>query len=138
MGVRIDVTYAGDLECRAVHAPSGNNLSTDAPLDNGGKAQSFSPTDLLATSLAACMLTVMGIAIRSEKMPVKAMTSSVIKDMASNPRRVSKLTLQIEVTCLNPILDQQKKLLEEKAWQCPVKQSIHPDIEVGVSFIYTT
>lgn len=131
--VPITVTYEGDLHCTAVHGPSGAALATDAPTDNHGKGESFSPTDLVATALGTCMLTVMGIAARTHQIDISGTTARVEKDMASGlPRRISKLDVHIHVPRDVSAEDQQR--LEAAALTCPVHQSLHPDTLMPIRF----
>ncbi len=133
--VRIDVAYRGELRCEAKHAPSGATLLTDAPVDNHGKGQSFSPTDLVATALGACMMTVMGIVAQRHGIDLNGSTVVVEKHMVADPiRRIGKLPCVITIkTALTP---EQKKLLETAAHTCPVHKSLHPDVEKPVQFVY--
>lgn len=133
--VRIDVAYRGELRCEAKHAPSGATLLTDAPVDNHGKGQSFSPTDLVATALGACMMTVMGIVAQRHGIDLTGSTVVVEKHMVADPiRRIGKLPCVITIkTALTP---EQKKLLETAAHTCPVHKSLHSDVEKPVQFVY--
>ena len=133
--VTIQVEYQGDLHCRAVHGPSRAELSTDAPTDNQGRGESFSPTDLVATALGTCMLTVMGILARTLKIDIAGATATVEKEMTSTaPRRIQSLKVRIHVPhSLSPD-DQQK--LERAAHTCPVHKSLHPDIHAPVEFVW--
>ncbi len=126
------VTYLGDLRTENLHVKSGNTYVTDAPTDNNGKGQAFSPTDTVATGLANCMLTVMGIKARQMKVDLKGTTAEVTKTMASDPRRIAK----VEVVINLPISadDKTKKILEHTARTCPVIYSLHDDIQKVVSF----
>ena len=130
--VKIDVTYDGNLRCTATHGPSGKQLITDAPVDNMGKGESFSPTDLLATSMLTCIMTIVAIRADSKKIDVSGMTGSVGKTMASGPRRVSKLEVVVN---LPSGLD-----MEDRAWlitegcNCPVCVSVSESMEVDVTF----
>ena len=130
--VKIDVTYDGNLRCTATHCPSGKQLITDAPVDNMGKGESFSPTDLLATSMLTCIMTIVAIRADSKKIDVSGMTGSVEKTMASGPRRVAKLEI---VVILPSGLD-----IEDRAWlitegcNCPVCVSVSESMEVDVTF----
>lgn len=130
--VRIDATYDGNLRCTATHEPSGKQLITDAPLDNMGKGESFSPTDLLATSMLTCIMTIVAIRADSKKIDVSVMTGSVEKTMASGPRRVAKLEIVVN---LPSGLD-----IEDRAWlitegcNCPVCVSVSESMEVDVTF----
>ena len=130
--VRIDATYDGNLRCTATHGPSGKQLITDAPVDNMGKGESFSPTDLLATSMLTCIMTIVAIRADSKEIDVLGMTGSVEKTMASGPRRVAKLEVVVN---LPSGLD-----IEDRAWlitegcNCPVCVSVSESMEVDVTF----
>ena len=131
--VAVEIEYQGDLRCEAAHEPSGTRLNTDAPKDNMGKGESFSPTDLVAVALGTCMLTIMGIAARSMKIDLKGARVSVQKEMAAAPpRRIGKLAVQINVPA--KLTDDQKRRLEQAAWTCPVHKSLHPDVQIPVEF----
>lgn len=133
--VEIKLTYEGDLHCSATHTPSGNTLSTDAPLDNNGRGQAFSPTDLVATALGSCMATVIGIVARRKELPVEGMTVVVRKFMSLDlPRRISRLELDLAIPLSASHPD--RKLLESAANGCPVHHSIHPDIEVVMNWTW--
>jgi putative redox protein len=131
--VEISIVYKGKLRCEAHHGPSGVTLLTDAPKDNMGEGAYFSPTDLVATALGTCMVTIMGIVAQRENVDLSGTTVQVTKEMASAPvRRIGKLTVDIEVpTKLTP--EQQQKL-RNAALTCPVHKSIHPDIETPINF----
>ena len=126
------VVYLGDLRTECTHVKSGNAFITDAPTDNNGKGLAFSPTDTVATGLASCMMTVMGIKARDMGVDMTGTTSEVTKTMASNPRRISK----IEVLMNLPFVadDKTKKILENTGRTCPVLYSLHPDIEKDITF----
>ena len=130
--VRIDATYNGNLRCTAIHGPSGKQLITDAPVDNMGKGESFSPTDLLATSMLTCIMTIVAIRADSKEIDVSGMTGSVEKTMASGPRKVAKLEVVVN---LPSGLD-----MEDRAWlitegcNCPVCVSVSESMEVDVTF----
>jgi putative redox protein len=131
--VTIIIEYEGDLHCKAVHGPSGSALFSDAPTDNQGRGESFSPTDLVATALGTCMLTVMGIAARGLGLDLAGSTATVTKAMAAAPlRKISRLAVDIRVP--HALSDDHKRRLEAAAHTCPVSNSIHPDIDVPVSF----
>ncbi len=133
--VEIKLSYEGELHCSAVHSPSGNTLVTDAPLDNNGLGQAFSPTDLLATALGSCMATVIGIVARRKQIAVEGMTVVVRKFMSDDqPRRVKRLELDLQIPL--PASHPERKLLESAARGCPVHHSIHPDIEVVMNWIW--
>ena len=133
--VEIKLSYEGELHCSAVHTPSGNTLVTDAPVDNNGRGQAFSPTDLVATALASCVATVMGIVAARKQIAVEGMTVVVRKFMSEDlPRRISRLELDIAVPLLASHPD--RKVLESAARGCPVHHSIHPDIEVVMNWAW--
>jgi len=133
--VKVEVLYEGDLRTTATHGPSGNSFFTDAPLDNHGKAESFSPTDLVATALGTCILTVMGIYARRKDIPLQGSKVKVEKHMVTSPiRRIGKLVVDIHFA--SGIPEKERKIIEKIAFTCPVHQSIHPDIEVPVTFHY--
>lgn len=126
------VSYLGELRTQCGHLRSGNEFITDAPVDNNGKGEAFSPTDTVATALASCMLTVMGIKARSIGLELKGSNAEVTKHMASNPRRISG----IEVTLYMPahVEEGDRAILERVGNTCPVFQSIHPDIETVIQY----
>jgi uncharacterized OsmC-like protein len=133
--VEIKLQYEGGLHCSAVHTPSGNTLTTDAPVDNNGRGGSFSPTDLVATALASCIATVMGIVANRKNLPLEGMRVTVRKFMSQDvPRRISRLELDIDMplSADHP----ERPLLESAARGCPVHHSIHPDIAVVMNWIW--
>lgn len=134
--VEIKVAYQGQFRCAATHGPSGNTLITDAPVDNMGKGEAFSPTDLLATALGTCMLTIMGIVAQRYNIDISGATATVQKDMAALPiRRVGRLTVVIDVP--TNVANDDRRRLEDGAHTCPVAKSLHPDVEVVVKFNWT-
>ncbi len=133
--VSIQIEYEGDLHCKAVHGPSRAELSTDAPTDNQGRGESFSPTDLVATALGTCMLTVMGILARTLEIDIAGATATVAKEMSSTPpRRIQTLTVKIRVP--NAISSENREKLERAAHACPVHKSLHPDIQTPIEFVW--
>lgn len=131
--VEINIAYQGQLRCEATHAPSGTILKTDAPKDNHGKGESFSPTDLVATALGTCMMTLMGIAAQSLQLDLTGTQVLVKKEMVAQPtRRIGTLTVIIDVPL--KVTDAQKEKLTQAALTCPVHKSLHPDIHVPVEF----
>ena len=120
------VTYQGDLRTTAIHLQSNTTIITDAPVDNHGKGEAFSPTDLLATSLASCMLTIIGIKARDMKIDIVGTTAEVTKVMAAEPRRVSEIHVAINFN--QELDDKTQKVFYNTALTCPVAKSIHPDI----------
>jgi len=127
------VVYAGDLRCEATHLRSGNKLTTDAPPDNNGKGEAFSPSDLLCTSLASCMITLMGITAAKKEIPFENAEANIEKVMASEPRRVSQIIIDLRIKDMG-YGEREKKLLQAAAHACPVAHSIHPDIVQTISF----
>jgi len=127
-------TYLGDLRTESVHLQSGEKIITDAPVDNKGKGEAFSPTDLLATSLANCMITIMGIKARESGINIEGVTCSVTKIMAANPRRVGEI--HAELSFPQTYSDAERELLEHAAKTCPVFYSLHPDINKVIEFKY--
>lgn len=131
----IHTTYLGNLRTEATHIQSANRLITDAPTDNNGKGEAFSPTDLLAASLGSCMLTIMGMAANTHNIDIKGTECSITKIMTANPRRVAEI--HTEITFQSSFGDKQKAILEHAAITCPVYYSLHPDIKKVVSFKYS-
>ena len=132
---KMTISYSGNLRCKATHIQSGSQLQTDAPLDNNGKGELFSPTDLLATSLTTCMITVMGIAAEKNGFTQGEINAEVEKTMAADPRRVQKL--RISITFENSSYsDQQKDILEKAALNCPVAKSLSQSLVQAVEFFY--
>lgn len=133
--VRIVATYEGSKHCRAIHTPSGSYLETDAPVDNQGKGEKFSPTDLVATGLASCVLTTMAIVAERSNVSIQGATATVEKVMtSSSPRRIASLHLQ--VTLPKSLSDEFRKKLEHTAHHCPVHKSLHPEVEASIVFTY--
>ncbi len=130
---KIKTTYVGDLRTRVLHVRSGTEIITDAPVDNQGKGEAFSPTDLLATSLGSCLLTLMGIAARSEGFSVEGTKVDTQKIMIPNPRRVGELKVDIYLPP-NDYTERQKELIRKSVDDCPVARSLHPEIKQNVTF----
>jgi len=129
------IVYTGELRTQATHLASGTQIITDAPVDNHGKGHAFSPTDLLATSLANCMLTVMGIAANTHSINMDGAWAEVTKVMAVDPRRVSEIHVKITMPAKN-YTDKEKSILEHAGRTCPVAQSLNKEILQDISFIY--
>jgi uncharacterized OsmC-like protein len=127
--------YKGDLRTESQHIKSGSTLITDAPPDNMGKGEAFSPTDLLCVALATCMSTLMGIAARTHQIDIEGMKLSITKKMLSNPRKVGEVQIDFQMPGRN-YNDKQKKILETAALTCPVALSLHPDLKQNVNFNY--
>ncbi|MGV6828590.1 MAG: OsmC family protein [Flavobacteriales bacterium] len=126
------VTYLGNLRCLSEHLKSGDSFITDAPTDNNGKGEAFSPTDTIATGLASCMLTVMAIKANELQVQLDGAKATVTKTMASNPRRISKIEVNIQLPKL--ATSKAQIILENTARTCPVLNSLHPDIEKIIAF----
>ncbi len=126
------VTYNGELRTECVHLKSGDSFVTDAPTDNNGLGQAFSPTDTVATGLASCMLTMMGIKANGLEVDLRKSIAEVTKHMAANPRRISKIEVNLSLPA--DISEKNRKILEHTANTCPVLYSLHPDIEKEISF----
>ena len=128
------VVYKGDLRTESTHLQSGKTIITDAPVDNQGKGKAFSPTDLVATALASCMLTIMGIVAKRDGIMIEGTTAEVEKIMVSNPRRIGEIRLKINFP--HPISGKDQVKLEKAAHTCPVSGSLHNDLNEIVEFIY--
>lgn len=129
------ITYLGNLRTEAVHLRSGQQIITDAPVDNNGKGEAFSPTDLLATSLGNCMLTIMGILAERSGIDIKGTTIDITKVMAENPRRVQEIIVEFTMP-KNNYSDKEKQLLENAAHSCPVSKSLSAELKQTVTFNY--
>ncbi len=128
----IQTTYLGDLRTEATHLQSGTKIITDAPTDNQGKGEAFSPTDLLAESLAGCILTTMAIAGRTHGIIIDGTTAEVTKIMAADPRRVAEVVINLKFP--QEYDDKQKRILTMAAHGCPVAKSLHPDLKQTIDF----
>jgi putative redox protein len=126
------VKYEGNLRCTATHIPSGKKLITDAPIDNHGKGESFSPTDLLATSMLTCIMTIIGIKAEKKNMQIEGMYGSVEKIMTSNPRRIGRLEIIITLPNNNNISDREWLITE--GCDCPVCHSVSESMEIDIKF----
>lgn len=126
------VTYNGGLRTSCEHLRSGDIFITDAPIDNNGKGQAFSPTDTVATGLASCMLTMMGIKANSLDVDLTNAMAEVTKHMAADPRRISKI--EVKLSLPKNVSEKNRKILEHTANTCPVHYSLHPDIEKVISY----
>jgi uncharacterized OsmC-like protein len=129
------ITYLGELRTEAIHRLSGNKLITDAPPDNQGKGEFFSPTDLLATSLGSCMLTIMGISARTHGFSIDGTRVAITKIMETNPRRVVEVIVDLTFPH-NSYSPKERKLLELAAKECPVANSLHPDLKQTIKFSF--
>ena len=133
--VEITTTYEGQLRCRATHGPSQNELITDAPADNMGKGEAFSPTDLVATALATCILTTIGIVAQRKGFEIKSMRARAEKHMSTDaPRRIVKIPVTIWISL--PPDHPERPLIEKAAHGCPVHQSVRADMEMPIEFVW--
>jgi len=129
------VEYKGALRTEAIHIRSNTVFVTDAPVDNNGKGESFSPTDMVATALASCMLTIMGIKARDKEIDITGAKAEIKKIMASDPRRISKVFVKIHMPD-HPYTEKEKKILKKAAAACPVSKSLSADLEQEFEFIW--
>lgn len=132
--VQMNVIYQGDKHCELTHGPSGQTISTDAPKDNNGRGEAFSPTDLCTVSLATCALTVMAIAAEKEGVSLKGSTASVTKEMRNDPREISRIGLTLKMP--KALTPEWRQRLETIALNCPVKRSLNPSIKIETTFSY--
>lgn len=133
--VEINIEFTGNLSTKLTHGPSGTVLITDAPKDNQGEGKSFSPTDLTASSLIACMLTIMAIYAKRTGIDLTGVKGKVVKEMTSAPpRRIAKLSVNFEMP--KRLSEAERKALETAALTCPVHKSLHPEVDVPVKFNY--
>lgn len=130
--VKCTVKYQGGLHCELEHEPSGAKVCSDAPVDNRGKGESFSPTDMMCAAMAACMETIMGIYAADHDIDLRGTTISVSKEMSANPRRIARI--HTEITVPLPADTPHKKALEECVLGSPAMRSLHPDIEVPIKW----
>ena len=135
MSHKIEGSYLGGLRVSSTHLASNTEIITDAPVDNNGKGESFSPTDLVATALGTCMITVMGIYAEKNGILMPNVYSRTNKFMTSNPRKISKLKIEI-IFADNQLSDVDKQSLKEVALNCPVAKSLHPDLQQEIEFIF--
>jgi putative redox protein len=128
--VNINIEYQGDLHCQLVHEPSKTVIGTDAPVDNQGRGESFSPTDLIAAGLGSCMVTTMAIASKNRNLDLTGTRVHVVKEMVSSPRRIGRLG--VEITLPPNIVEGDLKFLENAALTCPVHKSLHGDVQIDL------
>lgn len=129
------ITYIGDLRTECTHIRSGQTIVTDAPVDNNGKGEAFSPTDLAATSLGSCMITIMGISARNHKIDIDGSSLEITKHMASDPRRISGIDIKVLMP-EKSYTSRDKIILEKAGRTCPVALSLHPDVVQNIEFIW--
>ncbi len=131
----MEIAYEGSLHCKLTHGPSGVSISTDAPKDNQGKGEAFSPTDLVAVALGSCILTTMAIYAKRHEKELGKMTAQVTKEMSTEaPRRISKIS--VKITMPKGLSEEERKNYERVATSCPVHKSLHPDTQADVTFTY--
>jgi uncharacterized OsmC-like protein len=126
------ITYVGELRTQCIHIQSGTIINTDAPKDNHGKGEAFSPTDLVATALGSCMVSIMAIKSREMDVDLKDSTIDVTKIMQAEPRKIAKIIVELNMNAT--VTEKEKTILERVAMNCPVLLSLHPDIEKEVTF----
>ena len=132
------IRYEGNLRCNATHLQSGTQVETDAPTDNRGKGERFSPTDLVCTALATCMATTMAIKATDMNIELKGLTVEVKKNMASEPRRISKIDVKVSFPSSLTLEEKDKTILQRTGDNCPVVKSLHPDIILNIEYLYLT
>jgi uncharacterized OsmC-like protein len=132
--MNFQVQYLGNLSCQSTHIKSGTTIITDAPVDNKGKGSTFSPTDLASVSLANCMMTIVGIAADERGISLVSMRADVTKEMASNPRRIAAIRIQLFIS--GNFTEKEKTILRNSALTCPVALSLHPDLEQDITVIF--
>jgi putative redox protein len=130
-----EASYQGKLRTVCTHLKSRSSIETDAPVDNNGNGERFSPTDLIATALASCMITVMGIRAQLSGIPFETVSASVQKSMGISPRRITEI--KVEIVVHDSWSDKQREIMEQVARGCPVAQSLSPELVQNVSFKYT-
>jgi putative redox protein len=137
MAVEMDIEYQGQLRCAATHGPSKQTIATDAPVDNGGKGEAFSPTDLVGAAAGTCIVTVMGIAAQKMGVDIAGTRVHVTKEMVADPvRRIGAITVTVTLPKGLALSEDDKKRIEQAGATCPVKQSLHPGVRVNLSFVY--
>lgn len=134
MAIKIFGKYQGNLRCELTHSPSNSTINTDAPTDNNGKGENFSPTDLIASGLVSCMVTIISIRAKAKNITLGGISYTAVKHMQSSPRKIDKIEVTIEIS--KEISEENKKYLENEAKNCPVALSINPEIEQIVTFKY--
>jgi putative redox protein len=131
----ITTLYSGNLRTQATHRASGNNIITDAPVDNNGRGEAFSPTDLVCAALGSCMMTIMGIVARRHELNLEGTQIEITKIMAADPRRIAEVMLTFTLPP-HHFTEKERALLEHAARTCPVALSLHPDLKQTLTFVY--
>lgn len=129
-----NIVYLGNLRCEATHLQSGTVIETDAPTDNRGKGERFSPTDSLCVALATCIITTMGIKASDMNIDLRGSNADVTKHMFSEPRRIGKIDITLHLKTMHPLDEKDKTILERVGNNCPVAKSLHPDLEVNLKY----
>src|SRR4051812_47728883 len=132
--VQMKAVYLGELRTEAQHIKSGNKIIADAPIDNNGKGEAFSPTDLVCSALASCMITIMGIVAARENLDIRGLHANIEKIMAQNPRKIAEIKLEFIMPESVKLSDKQKEVLKRAAHTCPVALSLDPSVKQTVSF----
>jgi putative redox protein len=132
--VKMSVVYQGQKHCELTHEPSGSRIETDAPRDNQGKGERFSPTDLVGAALASCILTTIAIVAERDGLSIEGATADVSKEMIAQPRRIGQLPVKVKLPA--SLTPEQRAKLENAAHHCPVHKSLHPDIQAPIEFQY--
>lgn len=132
--VKMSIVYQGQKHCELIHRPSQSKIETDAPKDNHGKGERFSPTDLMGAALGSCILTTMAIVAERDGFTFENASAEVVKIMADKPRRIQ--TLEAQITLSSKLTEDQRRKMEETARNCPVHRSLHPDLQVPMTFKY--
>ena len=130
------ILYEGNLRCNARHLQSNSILETDAPTDNRGKGERFSPTDLVCTALATCMITTMAMKATDMGIELKNTTVDVKKYMVSDPRRITKIDVSVSFSKTLQLIEKEKTILQRTGDNCPVIKSLHPDIEINITYLW--
>ena len=130
----VETIYLGELRTEATHVQSGSKILTDAPTDNHGKGEAFSPTDLVAAALGSCMMTLMGIAARTQGVDIVGTRLSITKVMSADPRRIGEIVIDVHFPAAYE--PKQRKLLENAAATCPVAKTLHPDCKQTIRYFY--
>lgn len=130
------ILYKGNLRTELTHIQSNSTIETDAPIDNNGKGERFSPTDLVATALGSCMLTIMGIACNTQQINIEGTTAKVTKIMQSNPRRIGEIVIKMYLKGQESYSEKEKKIIEHAALTCPVYLSLHEEVKKTIHFIW--
>jgi len=132
------ILYEGNLRCHATHLQSGTSIETDAPTDNHGKGERFSPTDLICAALGTCMITTMGIKTLDRGIELKGTSIDVKKHMASEPRRISKIDVVVTFPSTLKLEEKDKLILQRIGDTCPVVKSLHPDIDLNIQYVWSS